>query len=67
MNELVKEQAILANIEYYRNLYTEHSSKAREYNRLLWRWHYELTKLNRLKQIKEGDILVDEKSKNILS
>jgi len=60
------EQAILANIEHYRNLYTEHTALTRKYNQELWRWHYELTKLNELEQIKEGDILVEENSKNIL-
>jgi hypothetical protein len=48
MDEELTELAILANIEYYRNLYTEHAELARQYNRELWRWHYQLTKRTEL-------------------
>jgi hypothetical protein len=44
MDEELSELAILANIEYYRNLYHKHIALAREYNKELWRWNYKLTK-----------------------
>jgi hypothetical protein len=48
MEQELTEEAILANIEYYRNLYHKHTALTREYNKELWRWHYELTKRTEL-------------------
>jgi hypothetical protein len=46
MQQELTEEAKKANIEYYTNLYHKHAELAREYNKELWRWHYQLTKRN---------------------
>jgi hypothetical protein len=48
MEQELTEEAILANIEYYRNLYHKHTELARQYNKELWRWNYKLTKRTEL-------------------
>ena len=55
MTQAITEQACEANIEYYRNLYTEHSNKAKEYNKQMWLWIYKQNTLqNSLEQTDRG-------------